>query len=88
MAGESLGPGKPPMIEPDDWRLANQMDYLRDAVLFWKEYKAPCESWDHDHCEFCLTKFMERGTQVSEGEIEHSPPALPKQITLPSAVAR
>jgi hypothetical protein len=47
------------MIAPDDWRLTNQMNYLQNAVLVWKEYQAPSESWDHDHCEFCWAKFME-----------------------------
>ncbi|MCC6124414.1 MAG: hypothetical protein IT426_05610 [Pirellulales bacterium] len=44
---------------PDDWRLQNQMDFLRNVELVWKEYKAPSESWDHDHCEFCWAEFME-----------------------------
>ena len=60
------------MIEPNDWRLANQMGYLRDAVLVWKEYTAPGETWEHDHCEFCWTKFMEKGPLDNEAQIERA----------------
>jgi hypothetical protein len=47
------------VIASEDWRLRNQIDYLRNAALVWKEYHTPSESWDHDHCAFCWAKFME-----------------------------
>lgn len=45
--------------EPDDWRLTNQQEYLQDAELVWKPYRRRSEAWDHDHCEFCWSKFAE-----------------------------
>ena len=42
----------------DDWRLTNQLSYMKGATLAWREYAAPSETWDHDHCEFCFEKFM------------------------------
>ena len=47
------------MREENDWRLTNQLDYLRGVALFWKRYHPPREDWDHDHCEFCFAKFMD-----------------------------
>jgi len=43
----------------EDWRLRGQEDYLRGATLVRKRYKAWSEDWEHDHCEFCWTKFMD-----------------------------
>jgi hypothetical protein len=48
------------MQEPDDWRLRNQLSYLKGAELQRQPYHPPREGWDHDHCEFCWAKFMER----------------------------
>lgn len=42
----------------DDWRLTNQLSYMKGLALSWREYVAPSETWDHDHCEFCFQKFM------------------------------
>ncbi len=42
-----------------DWRLTNQMKYLKGVNLVFKPYKMKSEKWDHDHCEFCSAKFME-----------------------------
>jgi hypothetical protein len=53
------------MIEKNDWRLTNQERYLRGLTFSWKKYTRYSESWDHDHCEFCLAKFMENeGTDI------------------------
>ena len=41
-----------------DWRLTNQLSYMKAATLAWRIYEAPSESWDHDHCEFCFVKFL------------------------------
>ena len=40
----------------DDWRLANQKDYLYRATLKKTEFKASPTN-DHEHCEFCWSKF-------------------------------
>ena len=46
------------MVE-GDWRLTNQLDYLKGKTLRWKRWIAPRPSWDHDHCDFCMQKFAE-----------------------------
>lgn len=45
------------MREEDDWRLTNQMSYLRDVDLCRRSYREYRLGWDHDHCEFCMAKF-------------------------------
>ena len=40
-----------------DWRLQGQERYLAGATLFFRRYRAPRASQDHDHCEFCASKF-------------------------------
>jgi hypothetical protein len=43
-----------------DWRI-DLSKWTRDAKLRFKKYEQPSEDWDHDHCEACMTKFMESG---------------------------
>ena len=47
------------MREPNDWRLTNQQRYLQNAEFSCAEYVAPRQGWDHDHCVFCMSKFMQ-----------------------------
>ncbi len=47
------------MVENNDWRLQGQEKYLKGVTLRFKTYSKYREDWDHDHCEFCQTKFME-----------------------------
>jgi hypothetical protein len=49
------------MREENDWRLTNQLLCLKGVKLIRESYSAPNDQWDHDHCEFCWTKFMEQG---------------------------
>jgi hypothetical protein len=42
----------------NDWRLTNQMKYLKGVRLIWRTYTPKSERWDHDHCVFCFAKFM------------------------------
>ncbi len=44
----------------NDWRLQGQEKYLHGITLFWKKYRRYSEAWDHDHCEFCGSKFAEQ----------------------------
>ena len=44
------------MIDKDDWRLTNQMNYLFEKQLQHIRYKPQNSEWDHDHCEFCNCK--------------------------------
>lgn len=43
----------------DDWRVSGQEKYLLGAVLTRQKYHAPRIGWDHDHCDFCWSKFSE-----------------------------
>jgi hypothetical protein len=47
------------MTDGDDWRLTGQESYLWRAIWVRKRYRAPSETWEHDHCEFCWAKFMD-----------------------------
>lgn len=40
-----------------DWRITGQEKYLKDAILELREYSPPSSEWEHDHCEFCWSKF-------------------------------
>jgi hypothetical protein len=46
------------VVDKNDWRLAGQERFLKAATLYWKTYTRHAENWDHDHCEFCIAKFM------------------------------
>lgn len=45
------------MLEKDDWRIRNQINYLFGVELIKTKYYSNSETWDHDHCEFCWEKF-------------------------------
>ncbi|HEX8522435.1 MAG TPA: hypothetical protein VF669_09275 [Tepidisphaeraceae bacterium] len=47
-------------VTDDDWRLLGQERYLSAATLFWRAWHETRPGWDHDHCEFCNAKFMDR----------------------------
>ena len=59
------------MGSKDDWRILNQEEYLAGAELILRAYRQNPKNpdWDHDHCEFCNTKFMVSGMHdtLSEG---------------------
>jgi hypothetical protein len=46
------------IMADDDWRLRSQDSYLHGATLVRKPYYDRTPDDDHDHCEFCWTKFM------------------------------
>jgi hypothetical protein len=48
------------MSEKKDWRLQGQESYLQGVTLYHRQYHRYVQNskWDHDHCEFCNTKFM------------------------------
>ncbi len=52
------------MNENKDWRLQGQERYLKGVTLKYKKYSKYREGWEHDHCEFCQTKFMEKGSDA------------------------
>jgi hypothetical protein len=47
------------MPTADDWRLTNQEGFLQGATLHWAHWSRHRPDWDHDHCVFCWSKFME-----------------------------
>jgi hypothetical protein len=48
------------VVDPSDWRLQGQEQWLRGVELCRRAYRlyAKNPAWDHDHCEFCSAKFM------------------------------
>ena len=48
------------MVEDSDWRLQGQERYLQSAVLLHRKWHTKNPKWDHDHCEFCWAKFMDK----------------------------
>jgi len=47
------------MPDEKDWRITNQINYLRGKELIYGQYHPKCEEWEHEHCEFCWGKFIE-----------------------------
>ncbi len=45
------------MVDKNDWRLRNQLDYLYGVELFQVDYQQKSSEWEHEHCEFCWDKF-------------------------------
>jgi hypothetical protein len=44
----------------DDWRRMGQArDLPRGTALVFKLYEARSATWEHEHCLFCFTKFMD-----------------------------
>ena len=41
------------MINQNDWRLTNQMNYLFEKQLKHVYFQKHSESGEHEHCEFC-----------------------------------
>ncbi len=50
------------MADDSDWRLQGQERYLNGVVVTYRKYDCPSESWDHDYCEFCGAKFIEKSS--------------------------
>ena len=55
------------MINDNDWRLTNQMNYLNEAELHYAPYKPYREGWEHDHCTFCSETFSESEEDLQFG---------------------
>ena len=49
------------MIEKDDWRLefGKNPDFYKKYKWSLQKWTQTREHWDHDHCEFCNSKFMD-----------------------------
>jgi hypothetical protein len=44
----------------DDWRLTREEAWMHGAELRFREYEAPSDDWDHEHCSLCWAKFAEK----------------------------
>ena len=44
----------------DDWRRRGQERYLAGLRFARRRYQAYSGNWDHEHCEFCFRKFLDR----------------------------
>ena len=53
----------------DDWRISGQDRYLAGAMFQFRSYETPRPGWDHDHCDFCWSKFCaeKNGDCLNEG---------------------
>ena len=49
-----------------DWRLTGQEKYIEGIQLRFVEFRKRVgrEDWDHEHCEFCWQKIVERADMV------------------------
>jgi hypothetical protein len=43
----------------EDWRLFHEDGSMYGAVLQLRRWEPPTPDWDHEHCEFCASKFPE-----------------------------
>lgn len=65
------------MTDEQDWRrLRGQEDYLTGTSLIWKPYRAKSAAEEHDHCEFCNRKFMDRAFSPEHARIIDSDPQI------------
>jgi hypothetical protein len=53
------------MPQTDDWRLQGQ-HWLRDELLRYRNYSPLRPGFEHDHCEFCWTRFRTDAPRASE----------------------
>lgn len=53
----------------DDWRLQGQESFLKGVELKKKTYKRYRKDWDHDHCEYCGSKFSEKDEDINKGYV-------------------
>ena len=58
-------------IEELDWREQGQEKYLNGLAFSKQEYAKYSDSWEHDHCEFCGSKFCEENTSLSNSICLH-----------------
>ena len=60
----------------DDWRLMGQEKYLQGATFVRKPYRVWSETWEHDHCVFCATKFIDPAFSEAHAAMVRDDPAV------------
>jgi hypothetical protein len=58
------------MLEKNDWRLTNQMDFLYEKPLIHVHFQKDSDTWDHEHCEFCMETINDN-TKMSYCTLDH-----------------
>ncbi|MCH5279166.1 MAG: hypothetical protein J1E60_05180 [Christensenellaceae bacterium] len=52
----------------EDWRLLRgQIEYMFGGKMEHRDYVPPSGRWDHDHCEFCMSKFSNASGDLHKG---------------------
>lgn len=51
--------------DKNDWRYTGQDKYLDNVQLEWSRFDKSVR--DHDHCEFCFSKFSDNEGDLHEG---------------------
>jgi hypothetical protein len=54
-------------MNSNDWRMQGQELYLNHVTLVFRDYSPSQANWEHDHCEFCGTKFSLVGDDLKSG---------------------
>jgi hypothetical protein len=54
----------------DDWRLTDQEKDLSGVQLFFRTWTQTRPDWDHDHCQFCWTRFGSEELKATQSGIE------------------
>jgi hypothetical protein len=54
-------------VASDDWRRQGQEKYLKRVKLTLRDYRPYRIGWDHDHCEFCGSKFSLIDSDLTRG---------------------
>jgi hypothetical protein len=49
----------------DDWRYTGQDKYLLNKEFEWRDFDGSIR--EHDHCEFCCSKFSEQSEDLHMG---------------------
>jgi len=54
-----------------DWREQGQEKYLNGLTFSKQKYTKYSDSWEHDHCEFCGSKFCEKSISSCNNKSLH-----------------
>ena len=56
------------MVSKDDWRRKGQEKYLIGIEMeYIEDYKPYSESWEHEHCDFCMVTISAYDGDLHDG---------------------